>query len=268
MKEKIYLWKDIPPYNNPESHQEFPFIVEYFLNNGKNNPCVLVIPGGAYEYVSYGNEGEDICKYLNSKGISAAYLNYRIAPDYHHPVMETDAKRAVKLLKYYSDQWNIDGDKISVIGFSAGGHLACMTALRFDYGNAKGDEIDKISSKPFTAAVGYGVNTLNPKYTHLESLKNLLGDTPDESLIRALSSENIIRDDTPPFFLWHTAEDKCVNPECSLILADALIKNNIPCELHIFPYGPHGTGTSQNIPLADVWLPLYIRWLNYYCKNQ
>lgn len=263
MKKKIKLWEKTAPYYEKKYRQHEPTITEYFLDNKTDNSCILVIPGGGYCSVSVVNEGDDICRYLNSEGISAAYLNYRVAP-YKHPVMEEDAKRAVKLLRYNAENWRLNPEKIGAIGFSAGAHLTCMTALRFDYGRSDGDEIDKMSSRPSTAAACYGVNTLNPAYTHIGTMQNLLGKKPDKNLIEALSAENIIRDDSPPFFIWHTAEDKAANPACSLILADALIKNSIPCELHIFPYGPHGSGTAENIPLAKDWLPLYVKWLKYY----
>lgn len=263
MKTHIKLWENGTPYFKRAYCQSEPFITEYFLENKTDNSCVLVIPGGAYAFVSKDNEGDCICRFLNSHGISAAYLNYRVAP-YRHPVMEEDAKRAMKLLRFNADKWGINPEKIGVIGFSAGGHLACMTALRFDYGRRDGDETDRVSSKPNTAASAYGVNTLNPKFTHRGTLNNLLGLRPDKNLTESLSSENIIRDDAPPFFIWHSAQDKTVNPECSLLLADALIKNSIPCELHIFPNGPHGSGAAEDIPLTRDWLPLYIRWLKNY----
>ena len=263
MKNKIYLWKKDVPYFNEEFNQEPPSITEYFLDNGKKNGFVLVIPGGGYGFVCIDHEGDAICRYLNDHGISAAYLTYRISP-YMHPVMETDAKRAIRLVRYNAEKWGIDPEKIGTMGFSAGGHLTCMTGLRFDYGLADGDEIDKVSSRPDTFAPCYAVASLDPEITHLGSLYNLLGENPDEQMIKKLSSENIVRDDTPPAFLWHTAEDGAVNPENSIRLASSLIKKNIPCELHIFPYGGHGLGVASDQPLADQWMPLYVRWLKYY----
>ncbi len=263
MKKTINLWENDVPYFDEKYNQKEPSIVEFFIESEKKRPCVLVIPGGAYSMVSTKNEGEDICKELNSYGISAAYLNYRVAP-YKHPVMETDAKRAIRLLKYNAEKWGIDKEKIGVVGFSAGGHLSCMTGLRFDEDDDIRDEIDKMSSRPDTVAVGYGVCSLDPEITHLDTLHNLLGKAPDEKMIKKLSSENIVKENTPPFFLWHTAEDTAVMPENSLKLANMLIKEKVPCELHIFPYGPHGLGNGKNTPLANEWIPLYVKWLNYY----
>ena len=263
MMNKIYLWENDVPYFNPEFGQEPPSITEYFLDNGKENGCVLVIPGGGYGFVCIDHEGDAICRFLNANGISAAYLNYRIAP-YKHPVMETDARRAIRLIRYNAKKWGIDPEKIGTLGFSAGGHLTCMTGLRFDYGLTEGDEIDRISSRPDTFAPCYAVASLNPEITHEGTLHNLLGENPDEETIRMLSSENIVREDTPPVFLWHTAEDKAVNPECSLRFASSLIKAEIPCELHIFPYGGHGLGTAENQPLVDSWLPLFVKWFKHH----
>lgn len=263
MKKQIKLWEDNVPFFKSEYGQSEPYMVEYFLDNGKTNSCILVIPGGGYGFVSVDNEGDKICKYLNECGISAAYLNYRIAP-YKHPVMEEDARRAIRLLRFNADKWNLNAEKIGTVGFSAGGHLTCMTALRFDYGRGNGDEIDKVSCRPDTAAPCYAVASLDTQITHMGTLHNLLGENPNENLIETLSSENIIRDDMPPIFMWHTAQDNCVNPENSLRFASYLIKAKIPCELHIFPYGEHGLGRAENQPLADEWMPLYVKWLKYY----
>ncbi len=266
MHKKIYLWEKDVPYFEKKYKQKEPSIVEYFIKDGKKHPCVLVLPGGAYSFVSIKSEGKDICKALNSYGISAAYLNYRVAP-YKHPVMETDAKRAMRLLRYNADKWGISEDKISVMGFSAGGHLACMTGLRYDEDNGEGDEIDSISARPLTVAPCYAVSSLDPEITHLDTLHNLLGDIPDEEMIKALSSENIIKENTPPFFIWHTEEDTCVKPINSGRLAKALENAGISHELHIFPYGIHGLGTAKKTPYAKEWIPMYVKWLSEFCKD-
>lgn len=260
MKNKIYLWENDVPYFNPEFNQEPPSITEYFLDNGKKNSCVLVIPGGGYGFVCIDHEGDAICRYLNDNGISAAYLNYRIAP-YKHPCMEEDVKRAIRLIRYNAEKWGIAPDKIGTMGFSAGGHLTCMSALRFDYGKSDGDEIDKVSSRPDASAPCYAVASLNLEITHHGTLYNLLGENLDEDMIKLLSSENIVREDTPPVFLWHTAQDKAVNPECSLRFASSLIKAQIPCELHIFPWGNHGLGLANNVACAKQWPALFVNWL-------
>ena len=260
--QKIKLWQEgETPLFRPEYGQEEPYIVPYLLKNGcTDNACTLVIPGGGYGCVCTDHEGEKICEFLNEQGISAFYLMYRVHP-YCHPCMELDAKRAIRYIRFHAADYGIDPGKIGVMGFSAGGHLTDMVSLRFDYGQADGDEIDRVSCRPDTAAPCYAVSSLDPAITHMGTRVNLLGDCASPEIAARFSSENIIPEDAPPFFLFHTAEDTCVNPECSLRFASALIEHHIPVELHIFPFGAHGIGLGTQTPLADCWPGLYVRWL-------
>lgn len=267
MLEKHFLWEHEVPYFNSDINQGKPYLTDYRLENGRNdNPCVLVIPGGGYSCVCDDHEGDKICRFLNKNGISAFSLMYRVTP-YHHPVMETDSKRAVRYIRYHSKRFGIDPEKIAVMGFSAGGHLCCMTALRFDYGIPDGDEIDKISSRPNLAAPIYAVSTFSKRCTHTGTRLNCLGDVDNDLLAYKLSSENIITGDAPPFFIFHTAADEAVPVECSLRLSRALILKRIPCELHIFPEGSHGIGLGTDAPLANQWPFLFVNWLKYFFKE-
>ena len=265
MMKKIFLWENDIPYFNEEYNQEPPSITEYFLQNGKENGCVLVIPVGGYGFVCIDHEGDAICRYLNDNGISAAYLNYRIAP-YKHPVMETDARRAIRLIRYNAKNWGIDPDKIGTLGFSAGGHLTCMTGLRFDYGLPEGDEIDKVSSRPDTLAPCYAVASLDPEITHEGTLHNLLGEKPDEAMIKMLSSENIVREDTPPAFCWITADDAAVDCDNPIMFARAMWAAGRDCELHVFPHGPHGKGLNTERADVSQWSGLAATFLRTTCK--
>ncbi len=260
MNRTYNLWEHgkVPFFDGTIDRKE-PFLTEYPVED-KNAPCVIVIPGGAYAFVSIQNEGVEICEFLNKNNIHAFYLTYRVAP-YHHPCMELDAKRAVRFVRYNAEKFGINPDRIGVMGFSAGGHLACMSGLRFDYGVADGDEIDKISSRPDSVCPCYAVASLNRNITHYDTRKNLLGDYENDELAAELTSENLVKDDTPPFFIWHTAADNAVNVRCSLTLADALAQKKIPFALHIFPYGDHGLGTAENTKLAKEWMKMYVEWL-------
>lgn len=265
MNNKIYLWENDVPYYKEEYGQDKPHIIPMLLDSGEANPCVIVIPGGGYGCVCDDHEGVKICEMLNANGYSAFILEYRIAP-YCHPVMETDAKRAVRFVRYYAERFHIDPHKIGIMGFSAGGHLTCMASLRYDYGIEAGDAIDAVSSRPDLAAPCYAVATLDKEITHMGTRDNCLGVNGDDKLAFELSSENIVPDDAPPFFIWHTAQDTGVNPECSIRLASALLKKNISCSLHIFPFGPHGIGLGYDIPLSCQWTDLYVKWLDHYFK--
>lgn len=259
------LWKsekDVP-YFNPGYGQPVPFLTEFLLDNGKNdNPCIIVIPGGGYSVCCTDHEGSQICRYLNENGFSALYLNYRVHP-YQHPVFETDALRAIRFVRYNAEKFGINPQKIGTIGFSAGGHLTCMTGLRFDYGRENGDEIDRVSSRPDCVAPCYAVASFNRAHTHMGTRNNCIGNPDNDELAFSLSSENIVRDDAPPFFLFHTAEDKDVPPDCSLVLASKLVEKGIPVELHLFPFGHHGVGLAKDMPLVSEWPALYVEWLKH-----
>lgn len=261
---KVYnLWNDTPPYFNRAYGEFVPSLTDWNLDNNKINSCVIVVPGGGYSSRSEEYEGSKICEFLNANGIAAFVLNYRISP-YKHPCMEEDIKRAVRFVRFHSAEWNIDSSKISVIGFSAGGHLCCMSGLRFDYGKTDGDEIDRISSRPDLAAVCYPVASLDRKITHTDTRDCLLGENADDSTADSLSPEKIVPDDAPPFFIWHTQADDGVNYECSMRFALALGAKKIPYSLHIFPFGCHGLNLAENEPMANMWPQLYLDWLRYY----
>lgn len=264
MAQRVYLWEPerIPLYN--EEYGDFkPYIELYPAGNGKDAPCILVIPGGAYACVCMDHEGEQIARFLNGNGYFAAVLNYRVAP-YSYPACVLDAQRAIRTLRYNAAAWGIDPDKIGSIGFSAGGHLCCMTALLYDDGKPEGDAIDAVSCRVNTAAPCYAVSSLDAAITHADTRRNFLGARESDQTAFDFSSENRIRPDMPPVFLWHTATDGAVDPACSLRFASALIKAGIPCELHVFPRGEHGLGLAEGFPTAQAWPALYVRWLKLY----
>lgn len=265
--ERRYLWEDgrIPLFD-PAYGDFRPYMDVYPLTEEKSEPCVLVIPGGAYAFVSVKDEGEKVCRYLNANGYAAAMLNYRTAP-YAYPAMLLDAQRAIRTLRFFAADWGLDPRRIGSMGFSAGGHLCCLTALCADDGRPDGDEIDALPCRVNTAAPCYAVASLDPAITHMGTHDNFLGPRGDEALAFDFSAENLVGDDTPPVFLWHTAEDGAVPPACSLRFAGALIGKKIPVELHIFPYGGHGSDLAAEIPLANQWPALYIKWLDHYNKT-
>lgn len=259
---EIRLWeKDIPHYN--EAWGDPPHLIPYIVNNAKS--CVIVAPGGGYEHRCHDREGEDIAKMLNQNGISAFVLNYRIAP-YSYPAILEDVLRAVRVARRESAAFGYSADKIAIMGFSAGGHLASMAATHFDYGRENGDATDRLSSRPDLAILCYPVITMGA-YTHEGSRRNLLGkEWENEALRERFSSEKAVRDDTPPCFLFHTAEDTVVPVQNALMMASALCAKKIPNELHIFPYGDHGIGLGRNAyeSHATQWAPLVVRYIHDY----
>lgn len=261
--ENIKLWAKNTPYYNPEFGQEETTITPYLVKDGNpHKGLVIVCPGGAYSGRA-DHEGEPIARMLNKAGISAAVLNYRVAP-YHHPTMLTDANRAVRFVRYHAFNWEIDPEKIGILGFSAGGHLAVSACEHYDGGREGGDEIDRCSSRPNAGIFCYPVATFIPEYTHMGTLHNLLGENPDPQLQHQLSGENSVPDDCPPIFMWHTSEDSAVDVNNSLELARALRKKKIPFELHVFPYGGHGLGLAEKNANVSQWAGLLVNWLKLY----
>lgn len=260
MNQVYRLWakKEIPLFNS-DYGQDAPCLTFYPVKSDTALPCVIVFPGGAYSHLAEDHEGRVICELLNKNGFAAFVLRYRLAP-YRFPCQELDAKRAVRFVRANADKFGIDPNKIGIMGFSAGGHLACMTGLRFDNGT-DGDETDRVSSRPDNVCACYPVASLARDITHRGTRENLLGDYENDGLADSLTSEKIVPDNAPPFFIWHTAEDNAVDVRNSLRLANALAEKKKLFELHVFPYGSHGLGLAYDTPLASQWSELYINWL-------
>lgn len=234
--------------------------------------AVVVCPGGGYVRLAYDKEGLDIAKWLNSKGIAAAVLKYRLPISsnnivrYKSPLL--DAKRAIRMVRYYATKWNIDKNKIGVMGFSAGGHLASTLGTHFDYGDPNAtNEIDKMSSRPDFMVLGYPVITFTKPFMHKGSRDALLGENPDSSLIKFYSNELQVKDDTPPTFIIQAADDGTVPVENSIMFFEALHKKNIPVEMHIYPEGGHGFGLALGKGYLESWPDRCIDWLRWLNKK-
>lgn len=256
------LWKDSIPYYN-ETLGQAPRLTAYPSPNAK--AVVLICPGGGYEHLCMDKEGEWIAKMYNDNGISAFVLEYRRKP-YQYPTQLCDVLRAVRLVRSLAGTYGYDEEKLAILGFSAGGHLASMAVTHFDYGKPDGDEIDKLSSRPNLGILCYPVITMGDD-THIGSRNALLGDRKDDpELVAFLSSELAVKDDTPPCFIVHTREDDCVPVENSMKMASALIAKKIPVELHIFPYGYHGFGygVDEYTRHAGQWAELSVRYIKDY----
>ena len=269
--EKIKLWENGTPLYDPEFNQEETYMVPFIVptkydENGTpiKTGCVIVCPGGAYVgHADY--EGDPVSQFLADNNVSAFTLHYRCFP-YDFNAIHQDINRAVRWVRYNADKYNIDPEKIGVLGFSAGGNLACLGATHFDYGKDDGDEIDKVSCRPNAAILCYPVISLKREITHEHTRYVLVGrfeETLKEKLVEELSGENSITSETPPMFIWHTAADTCVMVENSINLASALSAKKIPYELHIFPEGEHGLGLAKNFNGgAKYWPDLCADWLH------
>ena len=256
------LWPNGAPGAMGQEDIDKPSITPY-LAAKPNGKAVVVFPGGGYGALAMDHEGKQIAQWLNSQGISAFVLKYRLGPKYHHPVELGDASRAVRAVRAGAVKWKIQPDKIGVWGFSAGGHLASSISTHFDGGDAKAeDAIDRNSSRPDFAILSYPVITLTKEqFVHKGSRKNLLGDTPDPQLVELLSSENQVTAQTPPTFLFHTNADTGVPPENSIYYYLALRKAGVPAEMHIYENGPHGVGLAPTDLVLSSWGPRLADWL-------
>ena len=259
----INLWEkeNIPLYK--EEFGQIPVMEPFLIDSDKPLGTVIIFPGGGYHHLSLENEGSKIAEFYNNNGFNAFVVTYRLSP-YNHPAMLYDALRAIRYVRYHAKEYNVNPEQIAILGFSAGGHLASSLLTHYDFEVEEKDEIDKVSARPDAAILCYGVLSLSSRYTHIGSRKNLLSDYPGDeymALSDFLSAEKHVNQDTPPTFLWHTAEDPVVPVSNSIDMAKALSENKVPFELHIYPTGGHGMGLAHQKPHASSWAPLSAAWL-------
>ena len=242
--ETIRLWSGDAPGALGTADHDIP-VVAWWPATGAKQPtaAMVVCPGGGYGGLA-DHEGSDYARWLNSQGISAFVLRYRLgSKGYRHPVMLGDVSRAMRLVRAEHARLGIDPARVGVIGSSAGGHLAVTLLTQGDDGDpAAADAIDRQPSRPALGVLCYPVVSMLPTNTHAGSKRNLLGEDPPEDLTRELSGELAVTDTTPPVFLLHTVEDKVVKLAGVLDLAAALNRHGRPFELHVYEKGPHGIG--------------------------
>ena len=167
---------------------------------------MVVCPGGGYGHLAIDHEGEQIARWLNSFGVAAFMLKYRIAPRYHHPAPLQDAQQAIRMVRSRAQEWLIRPDRVGIWGFSAGGHLASTAGTHFDAG-----------TRPDFMILAYAVISFTTPYAHKGSRNNLIGENPDPKLVESLSNELQVTAQTPPTFLFHTTTDQTVPVENSVL---------------------------------------------------
>ena len=255
------LWNDEVPFYDPSIDQPKPSLTSFLLEGKERRGAVIVCPGGGYEMLC-DYEGDPISERINGLGFHAFTLWYRHSP-YRHPVPLTDIQRAIRYVRYHADEFGVKPDKIAVLGFSAGGHLACTAATHYDSGIPDApDPVDRVSSRPDAFIPCYAVSDLSG-YSHAGTIHALTGsEQPSRELLKFLSAPAQVTADTPPAFIWHTAEDELVPVESSLQLALALTAHSVPYSLHVFPRGPHGIAQGTGYPLAPQWIPLMGEFLS------
>jgi len=261
----VRLWDGAAPGASGKEDADIPTLTIFQAPADHNTGCaVLVCPGGGYQGLAQ-HEGKPIAQWLNSIGVNAFVLKYRLAPRYHHPAMMNDVNRAVRLIRSRAGEWGIDLRRVGVLGFSAGGHLTSTAVTHFDPGNPDAsDGVERFSSRPTFGVLIYPVITLEGDNTHVGSRRNLLGVDPSRELVDFLSSEKRVTDDTPPCFLVHTSTDTVVPFENSLMFAEALRKHKVSVELHVFDHGAHGFGLGGSDPVLSQWPGLCAKWMGFH----
>jgi len=225
-------------------------------------PCgvsIVICPGGAYGFHAVEPEGHGIARWLVPHGITGVVLEYRL-PRGNPLVPLVDAQRAVRIVRCNARAWQCDPDRVGIMGFSAGGHLASTAGTHFDSGDAGAvDPIDRVSCRPDFMILIYPVITMGAK-TNAGTRLNLLGPDPAPDTVELFSNERQVTSRTPPAFLAHALDDEAVAVDNSRELRDALRRNHVAAELLELPSGGHGLNGYQG-PMWDAWQARSIAWL-------
>jgi acetyl esterase/lipase len=256
------LWPGGAPGALGSGPQDRPSLT-IFLPEAKRavGTSVVVCPGGGYQELAIDKEGYEPAKWLNSLGIAAFVLKYRLGPRYHYPAETDDGLRAVRYVREHAVEYGVRPDRVGIWGFSAGGHLASFVGTHFDRGKpGASDPVDRVSSRPDFMVLAYAVITFEIPYAHQGSLHNLLGEHPQPRLVGYVSNERHVSPQTPPTFLFTTDSDTTVPDENSILFYMAMRKNHVPGELHVFEPGQHGVGLAFTNATLSLWPTLLANW--------
>ncbi len=227
----------------------------------RTGAAVLVCPGGGYSVVAAGHEGRNVAAWLNRQGITAVVLRYRLK-EYGHPAPMLDAQRAMRWLRSRAGVFGVDPDRIGVLGFSAGGHLASTVTTHFDAGHPFAEDlVERTSCRPDFSVLVYPVIAMVDGPVHRGSRRNLLGDDPSPAWMEYYSSERQVSPRTPPTFLVHSRDDKAVLLANSELFYNALVRNGVAAELAVYDEGGHGFGLGREGLDCAAWPARCERWL-------
>ena len=272
MKCEVLHLKDYYPFLgedncDPTVEMYLPFNLTEMGRQNDKRPCMIVCPGGAYAFCSQ-REAEPIALQFLPQGYNVFTITYSVNP-HRFPTQLREVAALMELIYKNADAWNCDTEKIAIIGFSAGGHLAAHYSTMFDCKEVR--EVFPESKSVNASVLCYPVITADPSHAEKGSIHNLVGKTdisPEET--EYFSCEKNVKDTTPPAFIWHTAEDGLVPVMNSMLYAEALSAHKVPFELHIYPYGAHGLSTgdaqtngnmNEKIEHVGNWLTSLEKWL-------
>lgn len=238
---------------NPTLDIYLPYNMVEMRRQNMKRPCMLICPGGGYGMCSE-RESEVVGVHFLPEGYNVFVLTYSVAPN-RFPTQIREVAAAMELIYQNAESWHCDTEKIAVMGFSAGGHLAAHYSTMFDCKEVR--EVFPESKAVNASVLCYPVINANERTAHMGSFLNLLGHQPETQAEEDyFSCDKHVRATTPPTFLWHTAEDKTVPVKNSILYANALAENGVPFELHIFPFGGHGLSTCDKHTIDDM-TPIY-----------
>lgn len=268
-QESVPLWPEgKTPYALPvDAETGSPSLHLYATKgtDGHTGAAVVVCPGGGYGGLAKDHEGHQPAQWFNGQGVSAFVLHYRLGSQGHHyPTQLADVQRAIRWVRAHAADYDLDPNRIAVMGFSAGGHLASMAATLFEEkAYEASDAIDEASARPDFAILCYPVISLDRAVTHGGSRKNLLGPDRegDDEWAKKLSSDLNVTDKTPPTFLFQTDADTAVPAENAVRFYLALRARKVPAEMHVYEAGPHGVGLYLADPVLGTWSGHLSDWL-------
>jgi len=261
----IRLWPGTPPEAKGDSCYDIPALTIFGPRQGaENGSAVIIFPGGSYMRLAGDLEGREVADWFTARGFRAFVLSYRLASHgYLLPVPLFDARRAIQTVRARAMDYHIDPNRIVVIGFSAGGHLAALAGTQFVPGNPNAeDPIDRASSRPDFLVLGYPwLGALGTDFSHLNYCKMLNLMDQCDALRAKYDPVQFVTKETPPTFIYHTFNDQTVPVEQSLSFYEALVKAGIPSEYHVFANGAHGSGLGKGDASLDQWPSLLENWL-------
>jgi acetyl esterase/lipase len=261
----IRLWPGDAPQAKGKACEDIPTLTIFEPQRGYGNgSAVVIFPGGAYRTLSSNLEGRQVADWFTVRGFRAFVLSYRLSSNgYLLPVPLIDARRAIQTVRARARDYSIDPNRIVVIGFSAGGHLAALAGTQFVAGSPDAeDPIERASSRPDYLVLGYPwIGAISMDTSHLNYCKLFNVMDRCEALRVAYSPDLFVTKDTPPVFWYHTFTDQTVPIEQGLRFYEALVKAGVPAEAHIFANGPHGTGLGRGDAALDQWPNLLEIWL-------
>jgi acetyl esterase/lipase len=259
------LWPTGAPGAVGATDEDKPRLEVFGAAGATPHTAVIVCPGGGYTHLAYEKEGTRIAEWLNTQGISAFVLTYRLAPRYKQPAPFEDGKRAVRWVRAHAADYHVDPNRIGMWGFSAGGHLVGMVGTHFDAGNPQAtDLIDRSSSRPDFVISAYGLLALDGEAARKESLSSFTDRPVTPELIRELSPASSVTAHTPPFFIFATTDDARVPVLSSVAFYAAMQRAGVPVEMHLYEHGPHGVGLAMPFPELSTWTGLLENWLKFH----